>query len=157
MAHPNSSPLVGEEGARAAQRRGKVRGNEDGLTKRQLLPPHAVVRSRELRRRMGEPERRVWRALREAFPDIRFRRQVPFGRNPYHADFCCHAAHLIVEIDDALHDGNRRYDADRTRFLNDEGYRVLRSWNNEVMETIDGVVRVIGDALSAHAKKGGTA
>ncbi len=141
---------MGEEGARA--KRGKVRGNAEGLTKRQLLPALTVVRSRQLRQEAGEPERRIRHALRLALPTAKFRRQVPFG--PYHADFCSHAARLIIEIDDAQHALNRRKDIARTQFLNNEGYRVLRFWNNEVMENIDGVIQTIGAALSPDMQKG---
>src|SRR3546814_7816513 len=74
-----SSPLVGEEGARAAQPRGKVRGNADGLTKRQLLPALTPFRARELPRHAPEAEKLLWRALREAFPTAKFRRPVPLG------------------------------------------------------------------------------
>ena len=146
----NPSPLVGEEGARA--KRGKVRGNAEGLTKRPLLPALTVFRSRQLRHEAGDPERRIRRALKQAFPTARFRHQVPFG--PYHADFCSHAARLIIEIDDAQHALNRRKDIARTQFLNNEGYRVLRFWNNEVMENIDGVIQTIGAALSPDMQKG---
>jgi very-short-patch-repair endonuclease len=122
-----------------------VRGNKDGLTKRQLLPPSTVNRSRELRKNAGPPELKAWNALRESFPLARFRHQVPFG--PYHADFCSHAAKLIVEIDDATHTERRDRDEARTRFLYGEGYRVIRFWNNDVMTNIDGVMAEIAQTL----------
>ncbi|MEI9926503.1 MAG: DUF559 domain-containing protein [Sphingomonas sp.] len=122
-----------------------MRGNADGLTKRQLLPASTVARSRELRRNAGSPERAIWRALREAFPLAKFRHQVPFG--PYHADFCSHAARLIVEIDDATHALKQREDAARTRFIESEGYCVIRFWNNDVMTNIDGVIETIAAQL----------
>ncbi|KAH1485990.1 hypothetical protein KXX52_009084, partial [Aspergillus fumigatus] len=58
---------------------GRVRGNAQGLPQRQLLPATTVPRSRELRQNAGEPERRLWRALRESLPTMKFRRQVPIG------------------------------------------------------------------------------
>ena len=134
------SPLVGEGGS-GAQRRGRVRGNADGLTKRQLLHPDTVTRSRALRQKATEPERKLWRALREAFPSARFRFQVPFG--PYHADFCSHGARLIVEVDGDTHVAAERHDARRTAFLNGEGYRVIRFANAEVVRNLDGVVQTI--------------
>ena len=142
----NSSPLVGEEGARAAQRRGKVRENQDGLTKRQLLPSTTVARSRELRKDMSEPERRLWQALRATFTDHRFRRQVPVG--PYQADFCSHGARLIIEVDGDDHAANVKRDAARTCFLRKEGYDVIRFANADVMKAIDGVVDVIAAAIA---------
>ncbi|MDB5681687.1 MAG: endonuclease protein [Sphingomonas bacterium] len=60
-----------------------------------------------------------------------------------------------MEIDDATHADRIDRDAHRTAFLIAEGYRVIRFWNNEVMTNIDGVVRVIADALAD--KKKGTA
>ncbi|MEN3748128.1 DUF559 domain-containing protein [Sphingomonas sp. HF-S3] len=122
----------------------------EGLTKRQRLPALTPFWSRELRRNAGEPERVMKRALREALPDAKFRHQVPIGA--YHADFCSHGAKLIVEIDDASHAERRGLDDVRTRFLNDEGYRVIRFWNNEVMENRDGVLAAIAGHLPAHLR-----
>jgi len=115
------------------------------LTKRQLLPASTVARSRELRRNAGDPERVLRRALRQTFPEARFRHQVPLGL--YHVDFCSHAAKLIIEIDDATHAEKREKDEARTRFLNGEGYRVIRFWNNDVMGNLDGVIAAIAGHL----------
>ncbi|WP_375182640.1 endonuclease domain-containing protein, partial [Sphingomonas adhaesiva] len=118
-----------------------MRGNAEGLTKRQLLPPDAVVRSRALRRGAGEPERLLWRALRSVLPQAQFRRQVPFG--PYHVDFCSHAARLVVEVDGDDHAAKQQGDAVRTSFLHDEGYDVIRFGNADVMANLDGVLAAI--------------
>ncbi|WP_294270070.1 endonuclease domain-containing protein [Sphingomonas yabuuchiae] len=145
------SPLVGEGRGPRLQAVGRVRGNAQGLTKRQLLPATTVTRSRELRKNAGESERRLWRALREALPDMKFRRQVPIGS--YHADFCSHAARLIVEVDGDDHAMKLKCDAARTRFLEHEGYDVIRFANADVMTNLDGVVTAIG-ARIAHKQKG---
>jgi len=145
------SPLVGEGRGPRPQAVGRVRGNAQGLTKRQLLPATTVTRSRELRQNAGEPERRLWRALRESLPTMKFRRQVPIG--PYHADFCSHAARLIVEIDGDDHAVKSESDAARTRFLKHEGYDVIRFANADVMTNLDGVVAAIGVRI-AHRQKG---
>ena len=123
---------------------GRVTGNADGLTKRQLLPALTPFRSRDLRRNATEPEKHMRRALRLAFPDAKFRFQVPLG--PYHADFCSHAARLVIEIDGATHAQTATSDEARTRFIEDEGYSVLRFWNTDVMANIDGVIA----AIAAH-------
>ncbi|MEO5937746.1 MAG: endonuclease domain-containing protein [Sphingomonas sp.] len=128
-----------------------MRGNADGLTKRQLLPASTVAKSRVNRRDGGTPECVVWAALRVSFPDAKFRRQVPFG--PYHADFCSHSARLIVEVDDATHADNMAKDDTRTRFLNGEGYRVIRFWNNDVIGNIDGVIAAIANHLPDELKE----
>jgi very-short-patch-repair endonuclease len=135
------SPLVGEGGARAAERRGRVRGNAEGLTKRQLLPATTVFRSRALRRNAGPIERKLRAALREALPDAKFRWQVPMGH--YHVDFCSHGAKLIIEVDDASHAESLGRDTSRTHFLESEGYRVIRFWNHDVMANVDGVIAEI--------------
>ena len=102
-----------------------------------------VARARALRRDMTPAERKLWRALRAVRPNAHFRHQVPFG--PYYADFASHAARLVIEVDGGQHTPQR--DAARTRFLEREGYRVLRFWNNEVIENLDGVLAVIAAAL----------
>jgi very-short-patch-repair endonuclease len=95
---------------------------------------------------MGEPERRLWRALRESLPDVKWRSQVPFG--PYHAGFCSHAAKLIVEVDGDEHALKVKSDAARTQFLRGEGYDVVRFGNAEVMANVDGVLVTIAAALN---------
>lgn len=66
---------------------------------------------------------------------------------PYFADFASHRCRLIVEVDGGQHAEAAEHDEKRTRFLNGEGYRVLRFWNNEVLEDLDGVLRAISDAI----------
>jgi very-short-patch-repair endonuclease len=95
---------------------------------------------------MTEAERRIWQILRwHQTEGYKFRRQVPIGR--YIADFVCHETRLIVEIDGSQHDRSSPQEAERTAFLQNEGYRMLRFWNNEVLEHIDGVHQMIGEAL----------
>jgi hypothetical protein len=61
----------------------------------------------------------------------------------YFADFCSHAAKLIVEVDGGQHAEAEGYDATRTRFLEGEGYRVVRFWNNDVLANVEGVIATI--------------
>lgn len=111
------------------------------------LSPDAIVRARRLRREMTPQERKLWRALRIALPTAHWRKQVPMGR--YTADFACHSAKLIIEVDGGQHGSKagQAHDAARTAFLTSEGYRVLRFWNNEVDSNIDGVLTVIANHL----------
>jgi len=64
---------------------------------------------------------------------------------------------LIVEVDGGQHSNDREHDAERTRWLNSQGYQVIRFWNNEVMTNVEGVVERIQEVLrdSDHPKKGG--
>ena len=95
---------------------------------------------------MTVAERRVWQILRlHQMKGYKFRRQVPIGR--YIADFVCHGARLIVEIDGGQHDRSSSEEGSRTHFLKGQGYRVLRFWNNEVLENPDGVYKTIVDEL----------
>ena len=113
--------------------------------KRHSLPTGAFARARSLRKAATGAERLLWLALSEGLPEARFRRQVPLG--PYVADFCSHAAKLVVEVDGSQHQDAEAYDAARTRFLEGQGYRVLRFWNNEVLENLEGVTTAIAAAL----------
>ena len=106
----------------------------------------AGERARDLRRHMTEAEQQLWQMLRSRQTEgYRFRRQVPIGG--FIADFVCHTARLIVEIDGGQHDPSSEAEASRTRFLEAEGYRVLRFWNNEVLGNREGVHAAIADAL----------
>jgi very-short-patch-repair endonuclease len=95
---------------------------------------------------MTEAERCVWQILRsQQMHGHKFRRQVPIGR--YIADFACHEARLIVEIDGGQHDSSSPQEAERSAFLQNEGYRVLRFWNNEVLANLGGVYEAIAGEL----------
>jgi very-short-patch-repair endonuclease len=97
---------------------------------------------------MTEAEKRLWQILRsQQINGRKFRRQVPIGR--YIADFVCHETRLIVEIDGGQHDRSSCREAERSEFLQNEGYRLLRFWNNEILENLDGVHHTITDALAA--------
>jgi very-short-patch-repair endonuclease len=106
-------------------------------------PPGAVSRARRLRKEMTEAERQLWRMLREHFHDWHFRKQVPLRH--YIADFASHRAKLVIEVDGGQHEASA--DLPRTQAIQDEGYRVLRFWNNEVLGNPDGVWTMIDAAL----------
>ncbi len=83
----------------------------------------------------------------------KFRRQHPIG--PYFADFACLEAKLAVELDGDTHGepGQQARDAVRTRFLEAEGWQVLRIWNTDLMDNIEGCLDRIFDAL-VHIREG---
>lgn len=72
---------------------------------------------------------------------FRFRRQRPIG--PYIVDFVCLSARLVIEVDGGQHADDVAWDTARTRWLESQGYRVIRFWNNEVLGNPDGVYEVI--------------
>jgi very-short-patch-repair endonuclease len=98
--------------------------------------------SRRLRRDQTDRKRRLWALLRNRQLDgFKFRRQLPIDR--YVADFVCEEAMLVVELDCGQRAAQESYDAGRTAVLEAAGYRVLRFWNNEVIEGAEGVLRAI--------------
>ena len=104
--------------------------------------------ARRLRVNATNAETIVWRQLRKLEPEgTHFRRQVPVG--PYGADFACMAARLIIEMDGSHHGetANKKCDEKRTRWLEDEGYRVIRFWNDDIVQNSEGVLDVVYAAL----------
>jgi very-short-patch-repair endonuclease len=107
-----------------------------------------IARARALRKRLTGPEAKLWRHLsRIKTVETHFRKQVPIG--PYVADFACMRARLIIEVDGDQHgwDNGRARDAARTKYLQAKGFRVLRFWNNEVLQEMEAVVETIYAAL----------
>ena len=112
----------------------------------------AVLRARELRRDSTECEKLLWNGLRTKLRDHKWRRQMPVG--PYFVDFACVAEKLVIEIDGGQHAIAEGYEATRTRFLQAKGYRILRFWNNEVSENVEGVLQRIAASLSTSPSRG---
>ena len=101
--------------------------------------------ARRLRRDATKVEQRLWRALRTTCPAWKFRRQHPVGRRI--VDFACPARKLAIELDGSQHADQQEADATRSAELAQYGYRVIRFWNTEVIENLDGVIQVILTAL----------
>jgi adenine-specific DNA-methyltransferase len=98
---------------------------------------------------MTEAESSIWRILRlRQIVGHSFRRQVPLGR--YIADFVCHEARLIIEVDGGQHDPSSVQETERRWFLQDQGYRVVRFWNHEVLQNPQGVHATIVEDLRQH-------
>ncbi|WP_173983947.1 endonuclease domain-containing protein [Magnetospirillum sp. SS-4] len=103
--------------------------------------------ARQLRYVMTDAERRLWSALRgRRLEGCKFCRQHPLG--PFVLDFACVAHHLVVEVDGGQH-ADSEADRSRTAWLESQGWRVIRFWNNEVLSNIDGVAATILAALEA--------
>ena len=101
-------------------------------------------RARSLRRRQTSVEKKLWSRLRaRQLHNAKFRRQHPIAR--YIVDFCCLEARLIVELDGGQHASQTETDRKRTDWLASQGFRVLRFWDNEVVESIDAVVDRIAE------------
>ena len=97
-----------------------------------------TLRSRELRNAATEAERKLWQQLSgRKLAGVRFNRQFPVGQ--FICDFVSREMRLVIEIDGGQHASAAEYDARRTRFIEAQGYRVIRFWNSEVLDNIDSV------------------
>ena len=114
------------------------------------LPSGSIDRAKELRRDAPEPERRLLRGLREAFPTLKWRHQVPFG--PFYADLLCFSERLAIEVDGDTHMATDTYDKSRTAFMRSEGYTVIRFGNPDVMQNLEGVLTTV--SLSLREREG---
>lgn len=117
--------------------------------------PHSGITMRtrgqaqSLRRQPTDAEKKLWYLLRSLKPlGLHFRRQTPIGS--YIADFAWLAGKLVVELDGSQHATERKaYDVKRTAWLESQGYRVLRFWNNEVLKSPTSV----GEAILSAARE----
>ena len=99
-------------------------------------------RAKAMRAKLTEAEQRLWFHLRaHRFLGLKFKRQVPIGH--YIADFVCHESHLIVEIDGGQHADQTTYDNQRDQWLGQQGFTILRFWNNEVLQQTEAVLEQI--------------
>jgi|GEM_PF-98709 len=129
-------PLAGEGAPKGWEREGEGAGERVVS-----LKDHAKY----LRRYMTDAETKLWYHLRDhRFAGLKFKRQKPIGA--YIADFVCMQQRLIIELDGGQHlesDSDRRRDA----WLTEQGFRVLRFWNNDVLLNIDAVLEAIYQAV----------
>ena len=108
--------------------------------------------ARALRKNSTDAERILWSALRDhRLNGAGFRRQVPIEN--YVADFVCHAARLVVELDGGQHFSNRAEQADarRSAVIEAKGFQVLRFSNHDVTTNRTGVLETIASAVAARA------
>jgi very-short-patch-repair endonuclease len=100
-----------------------------------------------LRHNPTEAESRLWSRLRaHQMRDVHFRRQHAIGK--YIVDFCASSKKLIIELDGSQHLDREEQDQERSTYLASKGYRVLRFWNHEVSNDLDGVIIAIEQGIS---------
>ena len=112
-----------------------------GEGKRPPIPSEILERARRLRSNLTDAEQLLWGVLRDRrFAGMKFRRQHPVGR--YILDFYCHQKRLAVELDGGQHNYQdaRSYDDRRSRFLREQGIRVVRYWNHDVLTETDSML-----------------
>lgn len=93
-------------------------------------------RPRQLRDAQTDPERKPWDRLRNRrLSSMKFRRQHPIG--PFVVDFCCIERRLVIELDGIQHEVQEPEDADRTGFIESRGFKVVRFWNDDVLDDVE--------------------
>ena len=109
--------------------------------------PKTMRRAGELRKESTPAERKLWAYLRgDKLNGVSFRRQHAIGN--YIPDFVSIKKKLIIKLDGSQHLEQSEYDAERSRYFKSLGYRVVRFWNNQVENEINGVIRAIEFALN---------
>ena len=107
----------------------------------------SLLNAKQLRSNMTDAEQKMWQQLRaKRFAEYKFRRQVPMQK--YVADFVCFNKKLIIELDGGQHALQQSYDKKRDAFFANQGFRILRFWNDEILKNMEGVLQVILAALN---------
>lgn len=100
-----------------------------------------------LRKRATKAERLLWRHLRgKSLKELKFRRQQPIGK--YVVDFVCFDKRVVIEVDGGQHTKDK--DSERDTWLEGQGFKVLRFWNNEVLGNLEGVLEKIKEVALSH-------
>jgi very-short-patch-repair endonuclease len=122
------------------------------MKKKRRTTPKIFKRAKELRRDMTPTELKLLARLRaHRMADVHFRPQHAIGN--YIADFCAPRRKLIIELDGCQHLEQQEYDRERTSYFESRGYRVIRFWNNDVMNNMDAVLNMIWDVLKEQNNK----
>jgi very-short-patch-repair endonuclease len=117
------------------------------LSDRKRIKPQRTNNARSLRSDMTLAEQKLWQAIRgKQLERYRFRRQHPIG--PCIADFACIDKSLVIELDGGQHQERVAYDEQRTTFLQRQGWHVLRFWNNDVLNNLEGVLAKVIEVLT---------
>lgn len=106
-----------------------------------LMNDNLTTLSRNLRKQQTDAERLLWNKLRaKQINNVKFRRQQPIGK--YIVDFVSFEKKIIIEVDGGQHMDNSK-DRGRDEWLEKEGFKVLRFWNNEILLNMEGALEVI--------------
>ncbi|MES9951065.1 MAG: DUF559 domain-containing protein [Candidatus Thiodiazotropha sp.] len=130
---------------------GEGEKGEGSLEVKEPVPDYLIENARELRKNQTDAESLLWQLLRNRqIENAKFRRQHPI--EPYILDFYCHDKKLAIELDGGQHNTDEGKDKDqkRTDFLESKGIRVLRFWNNDVLQNTEAVLEIIYNQLLPH-------
>ena len=116
------------------------------MPRSQRSNPKIKHRAIKLRKDLTPAESKLWVRIRNDQLGVTFRRQHAIGN--YIPDFVCIKKKLIIELDGSQHLEQEEYDPERTEYLEEQGYKVIRFWNHEVLKDIEGVILAIVNALN---------
>ena len=109
-----------------------------GRIRERDLPSHLTSVAKQLRKNTTAAEKQLWQQLRaKQLHGFKFKRQQPIGN--YIVDFVCFEKRLVIELDGGQHAEQVDRDAARTQWLEAQGFKVIRFWNNAVLQNLDGV------------------
>ena len=112
--------------------------------------------SKKLRNNSTKEEIILWQSLKQKQLGVKFRRQQPIGK--YIADFVCFEKKIIIELDGGQHNESSNIEKDKMRdlFFNQNGFKVVRFWNNEIHQNLDGVIEKIQTEIKCPPLEGGS-
>lgn len=115
-------------------------------------PEQQKQNAKDMRDNPTPPEAILWNYLKKSqLNGLKFRRQQPIGK--YIVDFLCCSKKIIIELDGGQHSENEKYDELRDKYLQSEGYQVIRIWNNEIYNNIEGVMQYLKDKTKSPTRK----
>ena len=111
--------------------------------------------SKKLRNNSTKEEIILWQSLKQKQLGVKFRRQQPIGK--YIVDFVCFEKKIIIELDGGQHNESSNIEKDKMRdlFFNQNGFKVVRFWNNEIHQNLDGVIEKIQTEIKCPPLEGG--
>jgi very-short-patch-repair endonuclease len=113
--------------------------------------PKIFGHAKQNHRNLTPAEAKLWARMRaHRMKEVHIRNQHAIGN--YVVDFCAPRRKLIIELDGSQHLDQQEYDTERTSYLESKGYRVIRFWNSDVLNDIEGVLRAIDLALGVDSK-----
>ncbi len=115
------------------------------------MPTNLIPLAKNLRERSTDAEKVLWQYLRaKRFAGLKFKRQQPIGN--YIVDFVCFEKKLIIELDGGQHaqPAEKQKDSQRDLWFEEQGYKVLRFWDNELFADIESVLEVIWAHCPVH-------
>lgn len=140
-----TSPLAGEVADLSASE-GLDYNDNIKISSHRMYQPYIKEFSRDMRKNSTKAENLLWQKIRNGQLGFKFRRQHQID-NKYIADFVCLEKRLIIELDGGQHN-DRPKDKDRTSYLENNNFKVIRFWDNEILQNIDGCLEILLKEIS---------